>query len=77
MSINIINDTQHLPITHAEKQIKKIFFERTGNDTQTEKAVGKHIFVYGYRIFWAGSRICNCHLITKALANPFTIPICL
>ena len=31
--------------------------------------------MYGHRIFWTRRHICNCHLITKALAKPFTIPV--
>ena len=53
--------------TQLKNPIYPIKIERTGTDTQ--------IFVYGYCIIWAGHRICNCHLITEALANTFTIPV--
>jgi len=49
--------------------------ENTGTDTQTKKAVRKHIFLYRYSVFWAVRRICNCHLMAEALANTFTLPV--
>ena len=47
--------------TQLKKTIYPIKIERKGTHTQMKKSVRKHIFMYGYRIFWNGRRICNCH----------------
>ena len=59
----------------TEKQINSFFCVNTLSKLKGRELIRKQIFVYGYRVFLAGRRICNCHLIANALANTFTVPV--